>query len=97
MVCLYWTNDDILTNDVVLNILQHVVDQETWIFNLTEANLQGSAKQPNWFREYKFTEEYGLKDLSPAGLSIWLDKMADEPEMLRKVSDSIRYCNECFD
>ncbi|XP_037821085.1 sphingomyelin phosphodiesterase 1-like [Lucilia sericata] len=60
-----------------------VVDHETWIFNLTEANLAGEAKSPNWVREYTFAEEF-TKDFSPAGVDKLLDEMADNPDLLRK-------------
>lgn len=45
-----------------------VVDQETYIFNLTEANL-APGQPPRWFKEYSFREEFGITDLSPATLS----------------------------
>jgi len=59
-----------------------VVDHETWIYNLTEANLK-AEKSPNWFKEYTFSEEF-TSDLSPAGLDKLLDSMAENPNLLRK-------------
>lgn len=41
----------------------NVIDHETWIFNLTEAN-QNPNTPPRWFKEYSFREEYGLSDLN---------------------------------
>lgn len=43
-----------------------VIDHQTWIFNLTEANL--SEMKPRWFKEYSFREAYNLSDVSPATL-----------------------------
>lgn len=41
-----------------------VVDFETYIFNLTEANLTPD-QPPKWFKEYSFRDAYGVTDLSP--------------------------------
>lgn len=43
-----------------------VLDQTTWIFNLTEANLT-PHQTPRWYKEYSFQEEFGT-ELSPAEL-----------------------------
>lgn len=45
-----------------------VVDHETYIFNLTEANL-APGQPPKWFKEYSFREAFGITDLSPASIS----------------------------
>lgn len=42
-----------------------IVDLETYIFNLTEANLT-PHQPPKWFKEYSLREAFGLTDLSPA-------------------------------
>ncbi|XP_067632981.1 sphingomyelin phosphodiesterase-like isoform X2 [Eurosta solidaginis] len=60
-----------------------VVDSETWIFNLTEANAHGETQTPNWSKEYEFSAEF-TTDLSPEGMDKLLDKMADNPKLLRK-------------
>uniref|UniRef100_T1P974 Sphingomyelin phosphodiesterase n=1 Tax=Musca domestica TaxID=7370 RepID=T1P974_MUSDO len=60
-----------------------VVDHETWIFNLTEANNAGKDASPNWFREYTFSEEF-TSNLSPASIDSFLDKMAENPDLVRK-------------
>jgi hypothetical protein len=52
---------------------QEIVDHETWIYDLEEANQNGS---PRWFREYSMREQYGMSDLSP-------DSHADLAETLR--------------
>lgn len=46
-----------------------VVDHETYIFNLTEANLAPAGQPPKWFKEYSFREAFGVTDLSPFSLS----------------------------
>lgn len=60
-----------------------VVKHETYIFNLTEANLHPD-RSPVWFKEYSFAEFYGLKDLSPASLDGLLVKFAENPDLLRE-------------
>lgn len=45
-----------------------VNDHETWIFNLTEANLNPD-KTPIWFKEYSFRDAFGVNDLKPKTLS----------------------------
>ncbi|XP_039966762.1 sphingomyelin phosphodiesterase-like [Bactrocera tryoni] len=60
-----------------------VVDHETWIFNLTEANAIGDSQTPKWFKEYDFSTEF-TANLSPAGINILLDEMVENPNVLRK-------------
>ncbi|XP_037951691.1 sphingomyelin phosphodiesterase 1 [Teleopsis dalmanni] len=60
-----------------------VVDEETWIFNLTEANVFGAEKKPVWYKAYQFSKEF-TNDLSPAGIDALLEKFAENPELLRK-------------
>lgn len=65
-------------------MLQQVVDHETWIFNLTEANIVGESQSPAWFKEYTFSEEY-TDNLSPASIDAYLDVMANNPDLVKKV------------
>ncbi|XP_037949873.1 sphingomyelin phosphodiesterase 1-like [Teleopsis dalmanni] len=60
-----------------------VVDHETWIFNLTEANIHGKEIRPVWFKEYTFSSEF-TKELCPDCIDKLLDQMAEKPELLRK-------------
>ncbi|XP_011178148.1 sphingomyelin phosphodiesterase [Zeugodacus cucurbitae] len=60
-----------------------VVDHETWIFNLTDANAKGETQTPQWFKEYEFSAEF-TADLCPAGIDNLLDEMAANPSILRK-------------
>ncbi|XP_058058895.1 sphingomyelin phosphodiesterase-like [Anopheles bellator] len=52
-----------------------VTDFESYAYNLTDANLTPSQR-PSWFRMYSFQEEYGLSDLSPAGLDEMVRRLA---------------------
>lgn len=61
--------------------LQQVIDHETWIYNLTEANLNATIS-PNWFREYTFTDAYNVTDLSPASLDELMTTFALQPELI---------------
>lgn len=61
--------------------MQQVIDHETWIYNLTEANLNASSS-PNWFRQYTFSEAYNVTDLSPASLDELMTSFASDPELL---------------
>ncbi|XP_031616396.1 sphingomyelin phosphodiesterase-like [Contarinia nasturtii] len=45
-----------------------IVDQETFIFNLTEANMT-PGQPPRWFREYSFRDAFSVPDMSPYTLS----------------------------
>lgn len=45
-----------------------VIDVDTYIFNLTEANATPD-RPPKWFKEYSFREAFGVDDLSPYTLS----------------------------
>ncbi|XP_058823032.1 sphingomyelin phosphodiesterase-like [Topomyia yanbarensis] len=60
-----------------------ILDQETWIYNLTEAN-QHPTRKPNWFKEYTFKANYGLNDLSPNSLDGLVHKLANsESDLLQ--------------
>lgn len=50
---------------------------------MTEANEHGDHQAPRWFQEYKFSDF--TDDLSPAGIDALLEKMAANPDVLRKV------------
>ncbi|CAG7733946.1 unnamed protein product [Allacma fusca] len=52
-----------------------ILDHETWIFNLTEANLTPEVP-PKWFRLYKAKELYGLENLSPSQLHSFVMRMS---------------------
>ncbi|XP_058443151.1 sphingomyelin phosphodiesterase 1-like [Malaya genurostris] len=52
-----------------------ILDHETWIYNLTEANLHPDRK-PKWIKEYSFKELFALDDLSPNSLDALLQRFA---------------------
>lgn len=67
-----------------------MLDHDTWIFNLTEANAAGAAQQPHWFKEYSFLAEYKLTSLSPAVLGNAANTQWTDAAALQKV----RVCAE---
>ncbi|CAG7726400.1 unnamed protein product [Allacma fusca] len=50
-------------------------DHETWVFNLTQANLTPGIP-PKWFRLYKAKKLYGLENLSPSQLHSFVMRMS---------------------
>lgn len=52
-----------------------ILDHETWIYNLTEANLSPHLP-PRWFRLYKATEVFDLPDVSPESLNVLVQRMS---------------------
>ncbi|CAG7726515.1 unnamed protein product [Allacma fusca] len=53
----------------------NILDHETWIFNLTEANLSPN-RPPEWFRLYSAKEAYALENLSLEALHGFVERMA---------------------
>lgn len=80
-------------NDVNPNYRMLTMDQttyqinhhETWIYNLTLANLTPN-QNPTWFKEYEFLSEYGVSNLSPASLSNLAETFARDPSKMQRVS-----------
>lgn len=56
---------------------------ETWIYNLTQANLTPN-QSPSWFKEYDFKTEHGVTNLSPASLSALADTLARNPAKMHR-------------
>lgn len=81
-------------NDVNPNYRMYTMDQttyqinghETWIYNLTQANLSPN-QNPTWYKEYEFMSEYGIPNLSPASLSGLADTFARSPLKMQRVSE----------
>jgi sphingomyelin phosphodiesterase len=65
-----FTVDGARGKDSTWNVLEH----ETWIYNLTEANLHPHFP-PRWYRLYKATEAFGIADLSPQSLHSFVQRM----------------------
>lgn len=62
-------------------LFQEVLNFDTWIYNLTEANLNPD-KPPRWFKEYSFKSRFELEDLSLESLDQLLKKFASNSEQL---------------
>jgi hypothetical protein len=65
--------------------LQEILDSETWIYNLTEANMNGNAT-PNWVKLYSFKDTYGVESLSPTSLDRLVQNMATNISLLEQYS-----------
>src|SRR5581483_6953055 len=66
-----YTVDGARGKDSTWNILEH----ETWIYNLTEANSNPSIP-PRWYRLYKATEAFEIPDLSSQSLHNFVQRMS---------------------
>lgn len=61
-----------------------MINQETWVYNLTEANLHPD-KQPTWFKEYDFKEHYNVSSLAPKDINKLINRMVTtEKNLLKK-------------
>lgn len=70
-----------------------ILDHETWIFNLTDANLPPKLT-PKWFKEYSFRDAYNVVDLSPATLSNLVSNVwRNDRNALKKVMKIKTECN----
>jgi sphingomyelin phosphodiesterase len=65
------------------NELFQVNEYESWIFNLTEANLN-PGQSPRWFKQYSFKEDFGLQDLTPASVDQLVYSMAKNKNRLNQ-------------
>ncbi|XP_063243959.1 sphingomyelin phosphodiesterase-like isoform X2 [Bacillus rossius redtenbacheri] len=63
----------------------YVHDAETWVFNLTEANLR-PGEDPAWYRLYSFREAFGVSSLAPWELEGLVDRLSGDPRLLRQYS-----------
>jgi sphingomyelin phosphodiesterase len=70
-----------------------IVDHETWIMNLTQANELG---EPKWFREYSAQEAFGLEDLSPQAWTNLVDEMLADLDGV-KVRKAVEYYSKSSD
>lgn len=57
-----------------------VLDHETYIMNLTEANL---SNKPQWIKEYSAKETYGLSSLAPADWDHLVQRMNSDDAILQ--------------
>ena len=54
---------------------RRVIDHDTWIMNLDEANNSGN---PRWYKLYNAKKEYGLTSLLPEDWSRLIDRMKND-------------------
>lgn len=64
--------------------MQEVINVESWIYNLTEAN-ENDSKSPNWFKQFSLKESFELDDLSPATMIKFVDQLAGNKTKLQQV------------
>ncbi|XP_049773538.1 sphingomyelin phosphodiesterase-like isoform X5 [Schistocerca cancellata] len=60
-----------------------VVDYTSWMFNLTEANLEPNT-EPNWYKLYSFREAYGVDSMNLTELDKLVHRMAETPEIIQQ-------------
>nr|CAD7195606.1 unnamed protein product [Timema douglasi] len=80
------TYSDVNTNYKVYTIdpsTWYALDSESWVFNLTEANLSPDHS-PDWFKLYSFRQEYGVKNLLPAQLDSLAHRMAANHTLIQQ-------------
>jgi hypothetical protein len=70
---------------VILHYLQNILDTESWIFDLNEAN-KNASQNPTWFKSYSFKEEYGVGSLNAIELHKLTHKLAENRSLLQKYS-----------
>nr|CAD7259209.1 unnamed protein product [Timema shepardi] len=80
------TYSDVNTNYKVYTVdpsTWYALDSESWVFNLTEANLSPDHS-PDWFKLYSFRQEYGVKNLLPAQLDSLAHRMAANHTLIQQ-------------
>lgn len=60
-----------------------MVNHQTWIYNLTEANHHENDR-PRWFQEYSFADEFAIDDLSPDSLDQLLTRFSRDEQALTR-------------
>lgn len=58
-----------------------MLDFSTWSMNLTQANLLGSTRSPEWFELYQAKKEYALTDLSPKSIDSLFSRLIADDEL----------------
>lgn len=64
-------------------LLQNVLDYESWIYNLTKANLHVDIG-PQWFKLYSFKQQFNLQNLSLSSLDDLMHRFATNTSLLHK-------------
>lgn len=60
-------------------LFQDILDIDTYIFNLTEAN-RTPDRTPVWFKSYSMKDAYGLDNLSPENIHQFVEQMFNDEE-----------------
>ncbi|KZS08591.1 Acid sphingomyelinase phosphodiesterase 3a-like protein [Daphnia magna] len=60
-----------------------VLDFNTYIMNLTDANLKGAEVEPVWTELYQAKQEYGLTDLSPQSMDALFQRMLTDDALFQ--------------
>ena len=61
-----------------------VLDSETYVFNLTAANIAGEDKSPNWYRLVSVKEDLDVNPLYPASWDDLVRRMVIDDELYKK-------------
>jgi len=72
----------------------YVVDHETWIYDLHKENEEylrllekdedlAAKYKPNWYMLYRATEAYGLPDVTPTSLRLFVDNMTKDDSLFQ--------------
>lgn len=61
--------------------MKTVLDYESWIYNLTKANLNVN-EGPQWFKLYSFKEQFKLQNLSLSSLDDLMHRFAVDSNIL---------------
>jgi len=61
----------------------NLLDGETWIFDLKEAN-KNSSISPTWFKIYSYQSEYGVESLTPTELDKLTHRLAADRTLLQR-------------
>lgn len=61
-----------------MHVFQMVVDHESWVMNLKEANLYD---YPIWHKMYSARQAYQMASLLPKDWDSLIDKMTNEPAL----------------
>ncbi|KAJ8894389.1 hypothetical protein PR048_007040 [Dryococelus australis] len=61
----------------------YVIDGQSWVFNLTEANLH-PGENPKWYKLYSYSEAFGVRSLVPSEVDSLVKRMSEDPNLLQK-------------
>lgn len=68
---------------------QLVLDHETWIFDMDEANRVG---EPQWRKSYTMKKEFGMNSLLPSDWDILYNRLRTEPEIFDLFYKCVYHC-----